>query len=202
MWPFQSPHALLLALSLTLLVASCSKAPLPFRSTAVEGVKWGKDFELTAHTGQLLRTVDYRGKVLVLFFGYTHCPDICAPTLAKLALLNRALGADAQRVQVFFISVDPLHDTPAQLKKFLAGFDPAFIGLTGSADALVNEALFTIAADHVVHFKQDKKNPTRIEHTGMLFVKDAKGRMRLLMRESAPLDDMLHDLRLLVREGA
>lgn len=197
MRPFQSSRALLLALSFTLLVASCSKAPPPFRSTAVEGVKWGKDFELTAHTGQLLRTVDYRGKVLVLFFGYTHCPDICAPTLAKLALLNRALGADAQRVQVFFISVDPIHDTPAQLKKFLAGFDPAFIGLTGSADALGS-----IAADHVVFFKQQKNNPTRIEHTGMLFVKDAKGRMRLLMRESAPLDDMLHDLRLLVREGA
>lgn len=197
MRPFQPPRALLLALSFTLLVASCSKAPLPFRSTAVEGVKWGKDFELTAHTGQPLRTVDYRGKVLVLFFGYTHCPDICAPTLAKLAQLTKALGADAQRVQVLFISVDPDHDTPAQLKKFLAGFDPAFIGLTGSADALG-----MIAADHVVFFQQQKKNPTRIEHTGMLFVKDAKGRVRLLMKETSPLDDMLHDLRLLMSEGA
>ena len=102
MLPFFPSRALLLALSCTLLVASCSKAPLPFRSTALEGVKWGKDFELTAHTGQPLRTVDYRGKVLVLFFGYTHCPDICAPTLAKLAQLNRALGADAQRVQVLY----------------------------------------------------------------------------------------------------
>jgi protein SCO1/2 len=200
MRPFLPSRALLLALSCALLVVACSKAPLPFRSTALESVKWGKDFELTAHTGQPLRTVDYRGKVLVLFFGYTHCPDICAPTLAKLAQLNRALGADAQRVQVLFISVDPVHDTPALLQKFLAGFDPAFIGLTGSADALVNEALFTIAADHVVFFKQQKNNPVLIEHTGMLFVKDVKGRMRLLMKESAPLDDMLHDLRLLLAE--
>ena len=189
-------RALLLALPCVLLVASCSKAPLPFRSSAVEGVKWGNDFELTAHTGQPLRTIDYRGKVLVLFFGYSRCPDICAPTLARLAQLNRALGADAQRVQVFFISVDPDHDTPAQLKKFLAGFDPAFIGLTGSTDALG-----MIAADHVAYFKQDKKKPARIEHTGMLFVKDVKGRMRLLMKESSPLDDMSHDLRLLVSEG-
>ncbi len=190
-------RGLWLALSCALLLASCSKAPLPFRGTGLEGVKWGKDFELTAHTGQLLRTADYRGKVLVLFFGYTHCPDICAPTLAKLAQVTKALGADAQGVQVLFISVDPVHDTPAQLKKFLAGFDPRFIGLTGSADALGS-----IAADHVVFFQQDKKNPKRIEHTGMLFVKDAKGRIRLLMKESAPLDDMVHDLRLLVKEGA
>lgn len=189
-------RALWLALSCGLLLASCSKAPLPFRSTGLDGVKWGKDFELTAHTGQLLRTADYRGKVLVLFFGYTHCPDICAPTLAKLSALNKALGKDAQGVQVFFISVDPDHDTPAQLKKFLAGFDPAFIGLTGSADALGS-----IAADHVVFFKQQKNNPTRIEHTGMLFVKDGKGRIRLLMKESTPLDDMVHDLRLLLNEG-
>ena len=196
MLPIQPLRALLLALVCTLLIASCSKTPPSFRGTALEGIKWGKDFELTAHTGQPLRTVDLRGKVLVLFFGYTHCPDICAPTLAKLAQLNRALGPDAQRLQVLFISVDPVHDTPAQLKKFLAGFDPAFIGLTGSADALGS-----IAADHVVYFKRDKKNPARIEHTGMLFVKDAKGRMRLLIRESASIEDMLHDLRLLMGEG-
>jgi len=183
----------LTALCLVCVLSACSKQPLSFRSTALEGVKWGKDFELTAHTGQRLRSVDYRGKVLVLFFGYTHCPDICVPTLAKLAQLSKALGEDAKRVQVLFISVDPQHDSPAQLKKFLAGFDPAFIGLTGSADELS-----TVAAEHVVFFKQAKAG--RVEHTGMLFVKDTKGRMRLLMKESAPLDDMLHDLRLLLAE--
>lgn len=180
-----------IALALALMLMACRSEPLPFRSTALEGVKWGKDFELTAHTGQRLRTADLRGKVLVLFFGYTHCPDICAPTLAKLAQLSKALGADAARVQVLFISVDPAHDSPTQLKQFLAGFDPSFIGLTGTADELG-----VVAAEHVVFFKQAKAG--RVEHTGMLFVKDAKGRMRLLMRESAPLDDMLHDLRLLL----
>ena len=180
-----------IALCLAFALIACSKQPQPFRSTALEGVKWGKDFELTAHTGQRLRTVDYRGKVLVLFFGYTHCPDICAPALAKLAQLSKALGEDAKRVQVLFISVDPEHDNPAQLKKFLAGFDPTFIGLTGTADELG-----TVAADHMVFFKQAKAGG--IEHTGMLFVKGTNGRVRLLMKESAPLDDMLHDLRLLL----
>ena len=183
----------LLALGLAFALTACSSEPPPFRSTALQGVKWGKDFELTAHTGQRLRSADYRGKVLVLFFGYTHCPDICAPALAKLAQLSKALGKDAGQVQVFFISVDPQHDTPDQLKKFLAGFDPAFIGLTGTADELG-----MVAADHMVFFKQAKGG--LVEHTGMLFVKDKKGRMRLLMKESSPLDDMLHDLRLLLAE--
>jgi len=181
----------LAALCLACALAACSKQPLPFRSTALEGVKWGKDFELTAHTGQRLRSADYRGKLLVLFFGYTHCPDICVPTLVKLAQLSKALGADARRVQVMFISVDPQHDSPAQLKKFLAGFDPDFIGLTGTADELG-----TVTAEHMVFFKQTKTGS--VEHTGMLFVKDTKGQMRLLMKESVPLDDMLHDLRLLL----
>lgn len=183
----------LIALCLALSLIACNQQPPPFRSTALDGVKWGKDFELTAHTGQRLRSADYRGRVLVLFFGYTRCPDICAPTLATLAQLSRALGEDAKRLQVLFISVDPQHDSPAQLKQFLAGFDPAFIGFTGTVDELG-----AIAADHMVFFKQAKAG--RVEHTGMLFVKDAKGRLRLLMKESAPLDDMLHDLRLLLAE--
>jgi len=183
----------LVALCMIFALAACNKQPPPFRSTALPDVKWGKDFELDAHTGQRLRSADYRGKVLVLFFGYTHCPDICAPALAKLAQLSKVLGEDARRVQVLFISVDPQHDSPAQLKKFLAGFDPGFIGLTGTL-----EELGTVAADHMVFFKQAKNG--HVDHTGMMFVKDQKGRLRLLMKESAPLDDMLHDLRLLLAE--
>lgn len=188
-------RALLAALMISLSLVSCNKAPPPFRNTVVDGAKWGKDFELIAHSGQKLRSADYRGKVQVLFFGYTHCPDICAPTLAKLVQVTKALGADAQRMQVFFISVDPVHDTPQQLKKFLAGFDPGFIGLTGSP-----AVLSAVAADHVVFFKQAQDG--KVEHSGMLFVKDTQGRMRLLIKESAAVEDMLHDLRLLLGEAA
>jgi protein SCO1 len=183
----------LMAMYMAFALIACSKQPPAFRNTVLEGVKWGKDFELRAHNGQMLRTADYRGKVLVLFFGYTHCPDICAPTLAKLAQLSKALGEDAKGVQVLFISVDPGHDTPEQLKKFLAGFDPSFIGLTGTP-----EQLAAVGGDHMVFFKQT--NAGRVEHSGMLFVKDKQGRMRLMMRESTPLDDMLHDVRLLLAE--
>jgi protein SCO1/2 len=179
------------ALCLILVLVACNKQPPPFRNTELEGVKWGKDFELTTHAGQRLSGADLQGKLQVLFFGYTHCPDICAPTLVKLAQLSKALGVDAGRVQVLFISVDPEHDSPAQLKKFVSGFDPSFIGLTGTSDELA-----ALAADHMVFFKQAKDG--RIEHTGMIFVKDQKGRLRLLMKESVPLDDMLHDLHLLL----
>jgi protein SCO1/2 len=182
------------ALLASLLITACNRTPPPYRATAVDKVTWGKDFSLTAQNGSPLNTADLRGKALIVFFGYTHYPDICAPTLAKLALLSKALGDDAKRVQVLFVSVDPEHDNPAQLKRFLSGFDPGFIGLTGSP-----EALGAIAADHMVYFRRAKRG-SRIEHTGMLFLKGTRGQMRLLMKESAPLDDMVHDLRLLLKE--
>lgn len=175
-------------------LAACSKVTPDFRNTALEGVKWGKDFTLTSQTGARLNTADLRGKVLVLFFGYTHCPDICAPTVAKLAQAVEALGEDGKRVQILFVSVDPEHDTSAQLQHFVAGFGPNVTGLTGSSDDIG-----AIAADHMVYFKQTNGG-ARVEHTGMIFVKDVHGRMRLLIKDSAPLDDIVHDLRLLLQE--
>lgn len=186
--------ALLLGLALT---AGCSRELPAFRGTALDEVKWGRDFALQTGNGARYNTADQRGKVLVVFFGYTHCPDICAPTLARLAQARQALGADAARLQVVFVSVDPQHDTPAQVGKFVSGFDAAFVGLTGSEAEIA-----TIAADHMAYFKSAGKDGGRIEHSGMLFVKDARGRMRLLVRETASLDDLVHDLRLLLRESA
>jgi protein SCO1/2 len=178
---------------LLVLLIGCSKAPPPYLGTMLQDVTWGKDFTLTAHSGERLDTASLRGKVLVLFFGYTHCPDICAPTLVKLAQARKALGDEGARVQVLFVSVDPAHDSPAQLKKFLAGFDPTFIGLTGSL-----EEVGAVAASHMVYFKEGRGG--QVEHTGMLFMKDARGRMRLLVKESAAVEDMAHDLRLLLKE--
>lgn len=190
---FRGGRGVVLAVALMVL-AACSKVAPDFRNTALEGVKWGKDFTLTSQTGARLNTADLRGKVLVLFFGYTHCPDICAPTVAKLAQAVKALGEDGKRVQILFVSVDPEHDTPAQLQHFVSGFGANVIGLTGSAGDIG-----AIAADHMVYFKQTNGG-ARVEHTGMIFVKDAQGRMRLLIKDSAPLDDIAHDLRLLLKE--
>jgi protein SCO1/2 len=184
-------------MALPVWVAACSPTPPPFRGTGLDKVVWGGDFVLTADSGARFDTHALRGKVQAVFFGYTHCPDICAPTLARLAQARQALGADAARLQVLFVSVDPRRDTPAQVGKFVSGFDASFVGLTGSEAEIA-----TIAADHMAYFRSAGKDGGRIEHSGMLFVKDARGRMRLLVRETASLDDLVHDLRLLLRESA
>lgn len=173
------------------LLTSCSERPPAFRGTALPGVEWGRDFTLTSQRGTPLDTTSLRGKVQVLFFGFTHCPDICAPTLIKLAQATRALGADGQRVQVLFVTVDPDHDTPSQLAAFLSKIDPGFIGLTGKA-----EALKAVAVDHKIYAQGSQGS---ITHSGSLLVKDAGGRMRLVIPESATVEDIVHDLRLLLR---
>lgn len=174
------------------LTMSCSDRPPSFRSTAVPGVDWGGDFTLTSHHGTPLNTAELRGKVQVLFFGFTHCPDICAPTLAKLAQVNKLLGDDSKRVQVLFVTVDPSHDTPKQLAGFLPKFDPTFIGLTGKVHELL-----AVARDHKIHAEGAEGN---IAHSGNLIVKDSRGRVQLIMRESVSVDDIVHDLRLLLKQ--
>jgi protein SCO1/2 len=178
------------ALLLAAVLTGCGDEPPPFRGTALPAVDWGRDFTLTSHTGARLDTAVLRGRVQVLFFGFTHCPDICAPTLVKLAQAKSALGADAARVQVLFITVDPDHDTPQQLAKFVPAFDPTFIGLTGSAGELV-----AVARDHKVHAEAEGG---AIAHTGSVLVKDVNGKLRLIINESASVDDLTHDLRLLL----
>ncbi len=181
--------AVLLVLGLS---AACSDSPPAFRGTAVPDVNWGKDFTLTTQRGTPLDTASLRGKLQVLFFGFTHCPDICAPTLVKLAQANKALGEDSKRVQVLFVTVDPEHDTPRQLAGFLPAFDAAFIGLTGRADELM-----AVAREHKIYAEGSKGS---IAHSGKLLVKDGRGRMRLVIPESASVEDIVHDLRLLLKE--
>lgn len=180
-------------------LSACSPAPT-FKGTDLSGVDWGGDFTLTAHTGQRVSSADYRGKVVVMFFGYTHCPDICAPTLQKLALLMKRLGQDAERVQVLFITVDPGHDTPAQLAGFVPKFHPGFVGLTGT-----EQEIAAIARDYKVAFQANPQSPpghTLIDHFGGIMVKDASGRLRLLFKNDMAVEDMEHDLRVLLKERA
>lgn len=176
----------------------CTAAPTEaFRTQDVKGVSWGQDFELTDHRGQRLRSADLQGKFQVLFFGYTHCPDICSPTLARLATVLDKLGPDAERIQVLFVTVDPQHDTPEQLAGFLSKFDARFTGLTGSAAEIA-----AVAADFKVSaHAQTGGDAPRVDHSGGVFVKDTTGRMRLYMRDGVSADDIAHDLRLLIRQA-
>jgi protein SCO1 len=189
-----STGGLLVGLLLSLLCACTPQQT--FKATDVRGVTWGGDFELTAHDGKRFKSSDLRGKLQVLFFGYTHCPDICAPTLIRLAQAQRRLEADAERVRVLFVTVDPRHDTPAQLKGFVPSFHPSFTGLTGSESEIA-----AVAKSHNVPFERNAAKPALMNHSGLILVKDTQGRMRLVLGNEASVDDIVHDLKLLLREG-
>jgi protein SCO1/2 len=181
------------------LLAACTPGDKGFKSTDLSMVEWGGDFTLTAHTGKPLNTLDLRGKVVAIFFGYTHCPDICAPTLAKLALARKQLGVDAKRVQVLFVTVDPKNDTVATLAGFVPKFDPTFIGLTGT-----EAEIGAVARDYKVAFQanpQATPGHVLIDHFGGTMVRDGKGKLRLMLKNDMPVEDIAHDLRKLARES-
>lgn len=186
---FSRLSALLL---LAALLAACVPSRPAFKGTDISGVEWGGDFTLTAHTGKPVKVSDYQGKVVVLFFGYTHCPDICAPTLTRLAAMLKQLGPDAERVQVLFITVDPKHDTVAQLASFVPKFHPAILGLTGT-----EQEIGKVAQDYKVAF-QHNPGSTIIDHFGGILMKDPKGKLRLLFKNDATAEDMTHDVRRLL----
>jgi protein SCO1/2 len=189
-----APRRLLFVWFLVLTVLACTPPNPAFKGSDVTGIDWGGDIALTAHTGSRVSTADHRGKILILFFGFTHCPDICSPTLAKLAALRKALGEDAGQVQVFFVTVDPVHDTPQQLAGFLSKFDPSFIGLTGTADEVT-----AAAREYKVIAAPSDAAGTRFDHSGSMMVKDKAGKLRLIWRNDLSVEDMVGDIKLLAR---
>lgn len=181
---------------LAVALAACTPTPT-YKGTDVTGIDWGGEVALQAHTGKRISTADFRDKVIVLFFGYSHCPDICGPTLAKLAGLRKALGPAGEQVQVFFVTVDPMQDTAEQLAGFVPKFDPTFIGLTGKPDEVA-----AVARDYKVAAVPSTvagAASMQMAHTGTVFVKDGDGKMRLLWKNETSVADMEHDVRLLLR---
>ena len=173
-----------------------------FRNTDVTGAAFGQDFALVDHTGRPRRLADFAGKVVVVFFGFTQCPDVCPTTLAEMAEVRRALGADGERVQVIFVTLDPERDTPALLAQYVPAFDASFLGLRGSPE----ETAATARAFKVFFQKVPGRTPGSytIDHTAGSYVFDTRGRLRLFVKHHPPgsgktgNDALLHDLRLLL----
>jgi len=181
---------------LALLLAACSPPASTFKATDISGVDWGSgDFELTAHTGKPVKAADFQGKVVVMFFGFTHCPDVCPPTMAKLAVLMKRLGDDAQRVQVLFVTVDPENDTVKQLAGFVPQFHPSFIGLTGT-----DKEIAAVTSEYKVAYSKNPKTPALVDHSTGILIKDAKGKLRLLVKNDVPVEDLEHDVKVLLKE--
>lgn len=189
---------LALPLAFAALLPACGRAPPPFRNTDLSGAGFGRDFALTDHDGRARTLADYRGKAVVLFFGYTACPDVCPTTLARLAEVMKALGGQAARVQVLFVTLDPERDSTQRLKDFVPWFHPSFVGLRGEP------AQIQALAEEFRIFSSRKKVEGElgyvIDHSAGAYIYDPAGRLRLYVRDSAPVEDIAADLRRLLAE--
>lgn len=181
---------------LLVLAAGCEqpKLPSPFHASDV-AAKFGQaDFRLTDHNGRVRTLADFRGKVVVLFFGYTQCPNVCPTTLSDQAQVMRLLGNDAARVQVLFVTVDPERDTPELLAQYLPVFNPSFLGLYGDAQATAQAA----QAFGVVYQKQPTDSGYSMDHSAGTFMIDPQGRVRLLAPYGQRPEWLAEDIRLLL----
>ena len=186
------------ALTLAGSLAGCTGKPA-FNNTDITGANFGKSLALTGHDGKPRTLADFRGKVVVVFFGYTQCPDVCPTTLSEMAEVMKALGDRADKVQVLFVSVDPERDTQALLAQYVPAFDSRFLGLYGDA-----EATATAAREFKVFYqKVPGKTPSSytVDHTAGSYVFDPQGRIRLFVKHAQGVEPLASDLRRLI-DGA
>jgi protein SCO1/2 len=186
-----------LLLVATLALAACGPSEPQFRSADITGTTYGRDFALTDHRGKAVTLADYRGKAVVLFFGYTHCPDVCPTTLSELAAAMEKLGPAAKDVQVLFVTVDPARDTPELLAEYVPAFNPSFLGLYGDAEATAR----TAKEFRVFYQKQPGPTPTTytMDHSAGTFLFDPQGRLRVYVSYGQGPDVFVHDIRELLR---
>ena len=189
--------AAVLLVALTLALAGCGPDGPQFKASDVTGTGFGRDFALADHTGKARTLADFRGKAVVLFFGYTQCPDVCPTTLAALAEAMRRLGPDAARVQVLFVTIDPERDTAELLSHYVTAFDPSFLGLSGDAEATAR----TAKEFKILYQKQPGRTPETytMDHSAGTFVFDPAGRLRLYVGHGQDADVFAHDIRELLR---
>jgi protein SCO1/2 len=192
----------LVAFTLALALAGCPREPAPptFEATDITGASFAHTLALPDHNGVPRTLGDFKGKVVAVFFGYTHCPDVCPTTLSDFAAALNLLGADADRVQVLFVTVDPERDTPAVLKQFVPAFDARFLGLSGDA-----ETTRKVAQEFKVVYQKsagetDPKNYL-VDHNTGTYVFDRNGKVRLLISHGSAPEAIAADLKTLLAQG-
>lgn len=173
--------------------AACSEKP--WRTKNISGLMPDLEFQLTATDGRKVSAADYHGKVVLLFFGYTHCPDVCPTTLAKLSAAIRRLNRPDD-ARILFVTVDPARDTPAALRAYTQSFGSQFTGLRGERSAL--DRLTKRYRVTYGYGAPDANGDYEVSHSSGVFVFDRKGEARLLMRESDSMDAMVSDLNRIV----
>ena len=178
---------------------ACSEQKPAFSSIDVTGADYAKDFALADHNGQPKSLKDFAGKVVVLFFGYTHCPDVCPTTMAELAEIKKLLGEDGAKLQAVFVTIDPERDTPAVLKAYMGNFDPAFLALAPTPPQLA-----ALAKDYKIYYKKvEGKTDTSytMDHSAGSYVYDTQGKLRLFTRYGTGPKPLADDIRMLLRQA-
>ena len=183
-------------LAVLLLSVACAQKR-EFKNTDITGIDYAKNFALTDHTGKPRTLADFKGKAVLLFFGYTQCPDVCPTTMVELASVMKQLGPLADKVQVLFLTIDPERDTPALLAQYVPAFDPRFLGMTGD-----KAAIDKVAKEFKVFYqKEPGKIPGNytMNHTTGSYVFDPQGHIRLFIRHGQGAEPIAHDLKLLLQ---
>lgn len=198
---FSPPRRTLLAAALaSFTLAACgakaSDQPLAFDGSDISGTHLGRDLDMTDTAGRDRTLKDFRGKVLLVFFGYTHCPDVCPTSMALAAQAMQLLGPKAADVQVMMITVDPERDTAAILQRYVQAFDPNFVGLTGSSEQLARTARSFKAS----YSKEAGPTPEHyaMNHSSAFYLLDREGEARALISANTTPEDMAHDIKLLL----
>jgi protein SCO1/2 len=186
---------LIFILLTALLLQACTQPP-DWHATDITGMMPDLDFALTGPDGAVVESKSLKGKPVLVFFGFTNCPDVCPTTLTQLSVVMKKLGPQADDIQITLVSVDPDRDTPEVMKNYTASFGPWLLGLTGSEQALTEfrEAYGVYAAME----SSDEKGSYNVMHSAAVFAFDSKGRARLLISDVFDGDALVSDLRQLI----
>ncbi len=188
-----------LSISAAGIFSACSEKKAEFRGVDVTGADYAKDLPLTDHHGKARHLADFKGKVVVVFFGFTQCPDVCPTSMQELAEVKKMLGKDGDRLQGIFVTVDPERDTPELLKAYMENFDPSFLALRGSP-----EQLAAVAKDFKIYYKKvEGKTPTSytMDHSAGSYVYDTAGRLRVYNRYGSGPQALAADVKTLLAEA-
>jgi len=183
-------------LSLILALAGCADPKPQFANADLSHADFGKDFALTDHNGKPRTLADFRGKAVVIFFGYTQCPDVCPTTMTGMAEAMKLLGTDADKVQVLFVTVDPERDTQQLLAQYVPVFNPGFLGLYADPQTIAR----TAQEFRVFYKRQPGSTPTTytVDHTAGSYIFDPQGKLRLYVKHGEKPELIARDLKLLV----
>lgn len=195
----------LLAVALSAALAGCDKPgvstspKVAFHGADITGAEYARTLALPDVNGQPRTLGDFKGKVTVVFFGYTQCPDVCPTTMTELAQVKKSLGADGDKLQAVFVTIDPERDTPEILKSYMASFDPSFVALRGTL-----EQTQAAAKEFKVYFAKvpgKTEGSYTMDHSAGAFILDTKGNVRLFERYGAGADGLTADVKALIAQG-